>query len=127
MLCSPLLLGCDLSSLDPFTFNLLTNDEVIAVSQDPLGAQAKRYSTDQFTEVWAKPLSTGTIAVGLFNKGWRPATVKAKWSDLGITGNKPVRDLWQRKDLGSFKDSYSADIPAHGVVLIEIGKPQKIN
>ena len=37
LLSSPLLIGCDLSQLDPFTLNLLTNDEVLAVNQDPLG------------------------------------------------------------------------------------------
>ncbi len=40
LLCSPLLIGCDMTKLDDFTLNLLTNDEVLDVSQDPLGRQA---------------------------------------------------------------------------------------
>ncbi|HEX4645662.1 MAG TPA: NPCBM/NEW2 domain-containing protein, partial [Verrucomicrobiae bacterium] len=35
LLCSPLLIGCDMTKLDDFTLNLLTNDEVLEVSQDP--------------------------------------------------------------------------------------------
>ncbi len=47
LLSAPLLIGCDMTQLDPFTFSLLSNDEVIAVNQDPLGKQASR--------VWQSP------------------------------------------------------------------------
>lgn len=126
MLCSPLLLGCDLSSLDQFTTDLLTNDEVIAVNQDPLGVQAKQYTADRFFEVWAKPLYDGTMAVALFNKGLKPTTVRINWSELNIACcNNPVRDLWQKKNLGFFRDGYSSIVPAHGAVFIQVGKPAK--
>src|SRR6185369_2935755 len=46
LLCSPLLIGCDLTKLDDFTLNLLTNDEVLEVSQDPKGEQAHRVVGD---------------------------------------------------------------------------------
>ena len=42
LLSAPLLIGCDMERLDPFTLNLLTNDEVLALDQDALGKQAKR-------------------------------------------------------------------------------------
>ncbi|HLJ57810.1 MAG TPA: putative Ig domain-containing protein [Chthonomonadaceae bacterium] len=71
LLAAPLLIGCDLTQLDPFTVSILTNDEVLAVDQDPLGKQARRVKEDKARgiEVWARPLFDGTIAVGLFNRG----------------------------------------------------------
>lgn len=100
LLASPLLLGCDLSQMDPFTLSLLTNDEVLDVNQDPLGRQAGRRSQEGLLETWAKEMSDGTVAAGLFNRGLEEATVTAKWSDLGITGRLAVRDLWRSRDLG---------------------------
>jgi alpha-galactosidase len=66
LLCSPLLIGCDMTKFDDFTLNLLTNDEVIAVNQDPLGKQAGRIAQDGELEIWAKPMQDGSKAVGLF-------------------------------------------------------------
>jgi alpha-galactosidase len=71
LLCSPLLIGCDMTRLDEFTLSLLTNDEVLAVNQDPLGKQAARIKNDGDVEVWAKPMEDGSLAVGLFNRGKR--------------------------------------------------------
>jgi alpha-galactosidase len=121
---APLFIGADLSRLDPFTLALLTNDEVLDVDQDPLGKAAARVWKDGRLEIWARPLSDGTTAVGLFNRGLGPAQVTARWSDLGIRGRQPVRNLWLRKDLGTFSDSFSATVPRHGVVFVKIGRPR---
>ena len=69
LLSAPLLIGADMSQLDPFTFNLLANDEVLAVNQDALGRQAARVAKDGEAEVWAKEMADGSKAVGLFNRG----------------------------------------------------------
>jgi alpha-galactosidase len=120
---APLFVGADLARIDPFTLALLTNDEVLEVDQDPLGHAASRVWKNERTEVWSRPLADGTIAVGLFNRGLAPATVTARWSDLGLAGRQPIRDLWQRKDLDTRNDSYAALVPRHGVVLVKIGRP----
>ena len=117
---SPLLIGCDMTQFDPFTLNLLTNDEVIDVNQDPLGKQAAPVSRDGPLEVWSKNLEDGARAVGLFNRGRAEANVEAKWSDLGVRGKQTVRDLWRQRDVGDYADSYSATVPPHGVVLVKI-------
>jgi alpha-galactosidase len=120
LLNSPLLIGCDMAQLDEFTLNLLTNDEVLDVNQDPLGKQARRVTKNEDLEVWAKEMEDGSLAVGLFNRGELESTVAAKWSDLGISGKQTVRDLWRQKDLGQFDDQFSATISRHGVVLVRI-------
>ncbi len=120
LMASPLLIGCDMTQFDPFTLNLLTNDEVIDVNQDPLGKQAAPVSRAGTLEVWSKVLEDGAHAVGLFNRGLQEAAVTARWSDLGVSGHQTVRDLWRQKEVGSFSDSYEATVPPHGVILVKI-------
>jgi len=120
LLASPLLIGCDMTQLDAFTFSLLSNDEVLDVNQDPLGRQAGRVAQSGTVEVWSKELEDGSRAVGLFNLGTQEAKVTATWQDIGISGRQIVRDLWRQKDIGSFEAQFEATVPSHGVVLVKI-------
>ena len=120
---APLFIGADLSRLDDFTLALLTNDEVLDVDQDPLGKAGSRVRKEGRLEIWARPLADGTRAVGLFNRGLAPKDVTVRWADLGLSGTQPVRDLWLRKDLGAFKDTFTARVPRHGVVFVKVGRP----
>ncbi|MBU6409136.1 MAG: putative Ig domain-containing protein [Verrucomicrobia bacterium] len=138
LLASPLLLGNDLTQMDPFTLSLLENDEVLAVDQDELGRQAVPVSqTGEPVEVprpgnrgkpfkvtplqvWARPLADGSKAVGLFNFGDTPAKMTVKWSDLGISGPHKVRDLWREKELGSVADEFSMTVAPHGAEMIKV-------
>jgi hypothetical protein len=120
LLDSPLLIGCDMSRMDALTTSIFSNDEVIAISQDELGKQAGRVAQADQVEVWAKPMSDGSLAVGIFNRADTEQPCTAKWSDLGIAGSRPVRDLWRQKDLGSFDGNYTITIHPHGVMLLKI-------
>ena len=122
---APLLIGADLSVIDDWTTNILGNREMLAVNQDILGKAAGRRSSDGWVEVWSRPLEDGTIAVGLFNRGPEPATVTAKWAELGLSGSQPVRDIWLQKDLGRMTDQVSATVPRHGVLFVKIGAPKR--
>ena len=123
---APLLIGCDTSQMDEFTVDLLGNDEVIEVDQDPLGKAAGRRAQEGRLEVWSRPLWDGTLAVGLFNRGPETTKVVAKWSDLGLQGDQPVRDLWRQKNLGVFTDSFYTMVPPHGAVLVKIGQLRNV-
>jgi alpha-galactosidase len=120
LLSAPLLLGNDLEHLDPFTLNLLTNDEVLAVDQDPLGREAAQVVVDGRRQVWAKEMEDGSRVVGLFNLSRNEQPVSIEWSKLGLKGAQRVRDLWRQKDLGVKADGFSATVPRHGVVLIKV-------
>jgi alpha-galactosidase len=135
LLSAPLLIGCDLSQLDDFTLNLLTNDEVLAINQDELGIQAKRVRQETGFEVWAKPLADSSMVVGMFNTGlqspvdafnWETGmpkrTLTVNWSDLGINGVYKVRDVWRHQDVGQFGGVYTAEVPFHGVVLVKLSR-----
>jgi alpha-galactosidase len=119
---APLIIGCHLHEADDFTVNLLTNDEVLAIDQDPLGrgGKAMSRSANGNLQVWLRPLADGSKAVGLSNLDDVPIKVTAKWSDLGVTGKQVVRDLWRQKDLGTFEGEFAADIPRHGCMLLKV-------
>ena len=125
LLASPLLIGCDMTQFDDFTLNLLTNDEVLEVNQDPLGHQAHRISKDENVEVWAKEMEDGSKAVGLFNRGEVENLVAVNWNELGLTGKQTVRDLWRQKDIGDFPDAFRIKVGRHGVTLIRVGTARK--
>ncbi len=109
-----------MTQLDDFTLNLLTNDEVLEVNQDPLGKQARRVAQEGPLEIWAKPMEDGSVAAGLFNREETPQTVAAKWADLKLSGTMRVRDLWRQKDLATFDSRFETEVPRHGVVLIRL-------
>jgi alpha-galactosidase len=121
LLDAPLLLANDMSQMDAFTKNLLENDEVIGVSQDSLGDQAVTVAKDGDARVYAKNMEDGSKAVGLFNTGTNGTiTVTVKWSDLKISGEQNVRDLWRQKDLGKFNGEFSLPVAPHSAELVKI-------
>ena len=122
LLSAPLMAGNDLRSMPPEIKEILTNREVIAVDQDPLGLQGRRVKREGDREVWSKQLADGGRAVVLFNRGAKPAEVSVSWTDIGYPQGLPagVRDLWTGKDLGHMNGPFAAEVPSHGVVMVKI-------
>jgi alpha-galactosidase len=122
ILAAPLIAGNDLRDMKPETREILTQKEVIAVDQDLAGIQGRRVRKSGNLEVWSKPLLDGSRAVVLFNRGTQDEEVSVLWEDLGYPGhlNAKIRDLWQAKDLGEYKSSFSAKIAPHSVVMITV-------
>jgi alpha-galactosidase len=122
MLSAPLLAGNDLTKMDALTLELLTNKEVIALDQDPLGKQGYRVAQEGPLEIWMKPLKDGSIAVGMFNRMDTPSTMTLHFSDIGLQGSARLRDLWKHQDLGLFTDVFKQTTSPHGVILLKITK-----
>ena len=122
LLAAPLIAGNDLRSMTPEIKEILTNPEVIAVNQDKLGREGRRIRKNGDLEVWAKPLSDGSRAVILFNRGKSESDVSVNWEELAYPAHfsAKVRDLWSHKDLGSFTGTYSAKVASHSVALVKI-------
>ena len=122
ILAAPLMAGNDLRSMTPEVKEILTNREVIAVDQDPLGAQGRRVKRDGDREVWSKQLADGGRAVVLFNRGAKTEQISVTWTEIGYPSHlsASVRDLWAAKDLGKLTDKFSAEVPSHGVVMVTI-------
>jgi alpha-galactosidase len=118
---APLMAGNDIRSMSAETKAILTNRDVIALDQDPLGKQGTRIKDDGDLEVWKKPLEDGSVAVGLLNRGASAQAMHVTWKELGLSGgDAQVRDLWAGKDLGSMKDGYSANVPSHECVVLRV-------
>lgn len=96
--------GDDLSNLDAYGLDLLTNDEVIAVNQ--AGRPVHPVSTSTNQQVWYANNGDGTYTVALFNLGNKAAPVTMNWSDIGLSGPASVRDLWSHTELGTYSSSY---------------------
>jgi alpha-galactosidase len=140
LLSAPLLIGCPIERMDDFTLSLLTNDEVIAINQDPLGKSARLVSSQggEITlenvrpnrptqtktypkgQVWAKELEDGSRAIGLFNLDDKETTVVADFKELKLDGKQTVRDLWRQKDLDTVEGKFEATVAPHGVVFVKL-------
>lgn len=134
LLAAPMLIGCQLDSLDAFTLNLLSNDEVIEINQDPLGKPARLAVDEDGVQIWVKPMEDGSFAVGLFNTDNYGTTPESyfTWGDeipksftfdfakAGLNGKWKLRDVWRQKDLGEFDGSFTTEIPFHGVVMLRM-------
>ena len=124
LLSAPLLIGCDMTRLDDFTLNLLSNDEVLALDQDALGREATCVWTNDTIRVYAKQLEDGSRALGFFNLGAAPAQLDFnQFKGIGITGWQHVRDLWRQKNLADVEPNSAVmplTIPGHGVVLYKL-------
>ena len=122
MLAAPLMAGNDLQHMTPEIKNILTNKEVIAIDQDPLGRQGRRVRKDGNLEVWARPLKDGSRAVILLNRGTTESPITVNWEDLNYPAHfsAAVRDLWQHKDLGQFTGKFTATVAPHGVVMVTV-------
>jgi alpha-galactosidase len=134
LMAAPLIFSGDMGRLDPFTLNVLCNNEVIAINQDMLGKQARIVRHNDHELVMVKDLEDGSKAVGLFNiapvlsdpvsyfgefgQGTRIMEITA--DEVGLKGHLVARDVWRQKDAGYFLETYAVKVPAHGVVFLRI-------
>ncbi|KAL6977551.1 Alpha-galactosidase 3 [Sarracenia purpurea var. burkii] len=113
------------------TFDILSNEEVIAVNQDPLGVQGRKVyaaGTDNCSQVWAGPLTGHRLAVALWNRCSNSTTITATWDVLGLESSTSVtvRDLWMHEDVvGNAMASFSALVDAHSCEIY-IFTPQTV-
>jgi alpha-galactosidase len=122
MMAAPLIAGNDMSKMDADTLRILTNKDVIAVDQDPLGKQGRRVVKEGDLEVWVRPLQGGEIAAVLFNRGKTPADMKLTWDRLGLPVDKKadVKDLWSKKVTKNVSGSYGGKVAPHGVIMVRV-------
>ncbi len=122
LLSAPLLICSDLSQIDEFTQGLLMNDDLIAVNQDRLGAPARRAVNRDGIQVWCKPLSDGSLAVGFFNTGGDVQEAAVTMEELGLQPSRQykVRDLWKRADVGGASDRLRVMVNPHGATVFKL-------
>lgn len=118
---APLLAGNDLTAMSAATRETLTNREVIAVDQDPLGSQAEPIARDGGHWVLTRPLAGGDRAVVLFNQGDTPATIRTTAADAGLAAapDYTLRDLWRHATTET-TGAIAATLAPHQAVMYRV-------
>lgn len=121
MLAAPLFLGTNIATLPPASVTLVTNPELIAIDQDPLGHEAHEVKGTRGIQIWMRPLAGGSYAVALFNTNISPRTMSTSLAALGIpAGTYKVRDVVDRTDESSTSTVVGGSAPAHGIVVVKL-------
>lgn len=113
MMSTPLMIGCDLTEIPQSTLEILKNEELIALDQDPACLQAyvaKEIKNDEgivVGEVWIKNLGCDNScekAVAFFNRSEDTVNFKITLADVGLAGEVlNVRDLWEHTDISMYE------------------------
>ena len=115
---SPLLIGCDLSSMNTKTLLLLRNKELIALNQDPLFQQAYVAGLINGCHILVKDIETkygNKRAFAVYNPNEEKKTVTVKFKDIDLGGKVKLRDVFQKADVeGELTEQYEVSVPAHG-------------
>jgi alpha-galactosidase len=134
MLAAPLIAGNDLRTMAEATARILTNAEVIAIDQDRLGVQGFRYIAEDGIEIWFKPLAGENWAMCVLNRGSAPRRVRFDWRSEPVADDFSKRragfdttvyriwDVWTKGDLGSTRETLTADVPGHDVLMLRLVK-----
>jgi alpha-galactosidase len=121
IMAAPLIAGNDIRSMSADVSSVLRNADLLAVNQDPAGNGGRRVRDDGATEVIAKALSDGSVAVALLNRGGGTARITASIAEVGLVGAGPftVKDLWTGATT-TVTDAVAADVASHGVAVYRI-------
>jgi alpha-galactosidase len=122
MLAAPLLAGNDLPNMTPEVRAILTNRDVIAIDQDPLGREATRAYSDGEVDVWTRPLSGGATAIAVVNAGsdrYSTHPFHLSLAKLGLDGPLKGKDLWTGKEI-ALSNGMPLEIPSHGILLVRV-------
>jgi alpha-galactosidase len=121
MLAAPLMISDDLTKISAASLQAVENTEVIAVDQDPAGVQGTLLSTSGNGQVWVKPLSDGSRAVALLNRGSSASfiTTSARAVGLPSASSYTLRNLWTHH-ASSTGGTISAEVPGDSTVLLRV-------
>jgi alpha-galactosidase len=132
MLAAPLIAGNDLRKMTPAAAEILTKRSVIAIDQDPLGAEGYMYSVQDSLQTWVKPLQDGDWAVCFLNRSVTPKSVHFDWKKEHVVDTLIVRtldagshrytlqDLWSDKTLGTTEQPFAGEVQGHDVIMLRL-------
>ncbi|MFU8853327.1 NEW3 domain-containing protein [Micromonospora sp. SL1-18] len=118
---APLIAGNDLTTMSADIREILTNREVIAIDQDPLGRPGYPVAKADGRWVLNKPLANGDRSVVLFNNTQSPALITTSAAEVGLPAAPAylMRDLWQHTTTQT-ASTISAVVPPHAVAMYRV-------
>ena len=126
MFAAPLLAGNDLPNMKPEIKAILTNKDVIAIDQDPLGKQGKRAYSDGEVEVWTRELQGGALAIAVINVGsdrYSTHPFHLDLTRLGLGAQQSGKDLWTGETV-TLTNNQPVELPSHDILLVRLDHPQ---
>ena len=126
MLAAPLLAGNDLPHMKPEIKAILTNRDVIAIDQDPLGHQARHVYSIGEVEVWTRELKDGAIAIAILNAGsdvYSTHPFRLNLAKLRLHGTQTAKDLWSGKVI-QLTENQPLELGSHDILLVRIDAPK---
>jgi alpha-galactosidase len=126
MLAAPLLAGNDLPHMKPEIHDILTNRDVIAIDQDPLGHEARHIYSKGEVEVWARDLKGGAKAIAIVNAGsdvYSTHPFHLDLEQLGLHGAQHAKDLWTGKEM-DLTSNMPIELPSHDILLLRVASPK---
>lgn len=121
IICAPFFFSADIHELDDFTIGVLANAEIANVNQDELGHVAEVIRESDSEVVMLKKLADGTRVLAIFNRDPdHPKTHPVAWSEIGLSGEREVRDLWRQKDAGIYPEGLSVTVSENGCAVLKV-------
>jgi alpha-galactosidase len=124
MLAAPLMISDQLTKIGRASLAAVQNTEVIAIDQDPGGAQGTLLSSTADGQVWVKPLIDGSRAVALLNRSSSPTRIQTTAAAVGLppASSYALRNLWTHTT-SSTRGSIGAEVPGDSTVLLRLSVP----
>ena len=105
---------------------ILTNKDVIAIDQDPLGRSASRVYADGEVEVWARPLAGGAMAIAVLEAGegrYASHPFHLDLKKLGLHGPQTGKNLWTGETV-TLTNGMPIELATHDVLLVRVPAPK---
>ena len=117
---SPLMFGGHLPDNDDFTLSLISNEEVLAVDQK--ASASKELFTRDNQVAWVAELpGSAEKYLAVFNIGdGGEERIRVDWSELGLSPDCSLRDLWEKKDLGTVTGGQTFKVAPHASAFYKI-------
>jgi alpha-galactosidase len=121
MMAAPLIAGNDVTTMSPDVRATLTDPDIVALDQDPLGRQGRRIRGDDQTQVWARPLADGSVAVALLNRSSTATVMTTSAAEVAAPAAEhyAAQDLWAKTTTVT-SGPLSARVAPHAAVIYRI-------
>jgi len=119
---APLLIGCDIRSMDESTKGILMNKEMIKVNQDTAGVQGRIIKKDNDIDYWLKPLSVGELALGILNRSTEPKKASIELTELGFNDKVEAKDLWNDREIKVYDNLIETSVSSHQCIVLKLSK-----
>ncbi len=118
---SPLMVGAELTKLDKWTMELMTNSKVLRLLTHSTGA--KQISRDDKQAIWlSRDTQKEAYYLAVFNLSNQVRSIQVTSEELGFDGFKGCvfEELWCKDSINNVNERLEVNVAPHGAKLFEI-------